>query len=447
MRNLFIVMLIVFCIGSYLNAQQTFSLKDGTVIRGEIINETSQEIIIKTLYGEITLNKSEIIDNQLEVRLKNGEKLTGSKISESEKQLALKTKFGNLIIDKSNILDIKEISKDDKTTVSNYARRPYSLSDMLFGTAVSSNYIKSSKNKKFVLGEENLIDTFFDPTANILDEGILYLSGLSFAFGVTKNLQVSSRWSDYFRGNFNIRPKYQIFKEGNWERESALSIGGHFHTFWQPNKVVWQSGRVVVCEEYDESSSVYYNNSDDNCNSNQQVEKYFGGYFPIGSEVLGNLDYFSDRSITFNDSEDLDMMFELFSAYTFSKSRAGMRGRIAATFGGSIQIPINYDVYPYRLFTSLDIDLTPQLKLISEAFYDPFYLDINNRESKEDCFFLGCLAKENYTYQIDDNPVTESNFSSIRPIHFDFGFMYAVNENFRIGIHNQPYIIAFYWKF
>ena len=30
---------------------------------------------------------------------------------------------------------------------------------------------------------------------------------------------------------------------------------------------------------------------------------------------------------------------------------------------------------------------------------------------------------------------------------FDFGFMYAMNENFRIGIHfNQPYI-DFYWEF
>ena len=60
------------------------------------------------------------------------------------------------------------------------------------------------------------------------------------------------------------------------------------------------------------------------------------------------------------------------------------------------------------------------------------------------------LAYKNLTYKISetaDGYITEDDFATIRPIHFDFGFMYAVNEHFRIGIHNQPYIVAFYWKF
>ena len=38
-----------------------------------------------------------------------------------------------------------------------------------------------------------------------------------------------------------------VFQKGNWEKESALAIGGHFHTYWQPNKVVWQTDTASVC--------------------------------------------------------------------------------------------------------------------------------------------------------------------------------------------------------
>jgi hypothetical protein len=35
----------------------------------------------------------------------------------------------------------------------------------------------------------------------------------------------------------------------------------------------------------------------------------------------------------------------------------------------------------------------------------------------------------------------------ISDIDFDFGFIYAYNEKFRIGIHFQRPFIAFYYKF
>ena len=118
-----------------------------------------------------------------------------------------------------------------------------------------------------------------------------------------------------------------------------------------------------------------------------------------------------------------------------------MRGRVSNTVGALLQIPFNHDTYPYRIYWGLDVDITPQLKMIGEAFYDPFFLDLSQR-THHDGPFSG-----NYTYKVKNIPVTEDDFKSIRPIHFDFGFIYAVNENFRFGIHTQPYIIAFYWKF
>ena len=437
----FIFIGILFC-------QDNFLLIDGTVIKGTTISETDSSITIKTNYGEMLINKNDLVQLEYEVELNSGEKFKGLKISDTQTEIVIKNSMGELKIKKSDILDIKEVNKvtqssSNRSSKQQGYRRSYSLADMLFGSAGRTKF---NKDAKFALGEEKLIDTFFDPRAEVLDDGTLYLSGLSFAFGVSEKFQISSRWADYFWGNFNIRPKYQIFKKGNWERESALAIGGHFHTFWEPDKVVWKTGTVEICENTNEYDS--WTNCSDSNTINKTVN--YGGYFPMGASIAGATDYNNNNPLDISYTDDLDMMFEFFTAYTFSKARAGMRGRISSTVGALIQIPLGYDKYPYRLFGSIDIDVTPQLKLIGEAFYDPFFLDLNNRTDNDDCFLFDCMFAEHWTYKVSndlDQKITEDQFNTIRPIHFDFGFMYAVNENFRIGIHNQPYILAFYWKF
>ena len=46
--------------------------------------------------------------------------------------------------------------------------------------------------------------------------------------------------------------------------------------------------------------------------------------------------------------------------------------------------------------------------------------------------------------EMSDTPVEKPN--DYNPLHLDFGFMYAVNESFRFGIHFQQPFVAFYWK-
>ena len=430
--------------------EQTFKLKDGTIIRGTVLEQNSEIVIVQASYGKITIEKTQIVQKEFEVTLKSGEILKGLKVSETDDEIILKTKLGDLNIMRSEILNLVEIGGIVKNPglSAEEVNLLYSSSspfDFLFGSK------KRLKNTEFALGEEKLIDTFFDPTGNVLEDGTLYLSGLSFAFGLSERLQISSRWADFFWGNFNIRPKYQIFKTGNWEKESALAVGGHFHTYWQPNKLTWQSGSVDVTEKEE-----VWNGNSHAVNETVHTVNY-GGYFPMGAIVEGNtIDIYSnchdcdeEGKLMVDETEDLDFMFEFFTAYTFSKARKGMKGRISSTVGALVQIPSGYDEYPYRLFGSLDLDITPQLKIIGEAFYDPFFIDLNNRQRDDDCDSPGeCFFGGNYVYETDEaSEIIQDDLKSIRPIHFDFGFMYAVNEHFRIGIHNQPYIIAFYWKF
>tara|TARA_B100001250_G_scaffold91081_2_gene75737 strand:+ start:376 stop:1695 length:1320 start_codon:yes stop_codon:yes gene_type:complete len=435
--SFFLVLILSF---NFLIAQdnQEFKLKDGTIINGIPVNEDEEQITVATKYGSVIIKKSELFKSTYEITLKDGDILTGVKLSETNLEIIIQSKLGKLKILKSDIVDMKEtIDANQVKAPKATNRRPYSLADVLFGSNTSTtNY--NTKNMEFALGEERLIDTFFDPTGYVLEEGTLYLSGFSYAFGVTEKLQISSRWIDYFWGNFNIRPKYRLFHKGNWEQESALSIGGHLHTYWQPNKVTFQSGELVYRREsYD---------FDLDSNIVTQEPKYFGGYFPIGSTIdksNNNTIWGDDNDYELNieSTDDLKYMMEFFTAYTFSKARKGMKGRISTTIGALIQIPDGDDM-PYRLFGSLDVDITSKLKMVGEVFYDPFFIDLVQRTN----FDIDGPFAQQAMYKISDTEVTKDSLIKNRPVHFDFGLMYAVNENFRFGIHTQAPIIAFYWK-
>ena len=430
-KSIYIIFLVTTVATLFSQDQKTFNLKDGTVINGTVIEETDTAITIKADYGVIKINKKDLVQKAYEIKLNSGEILSGTKLGETEETITLKTKLGTFDVQKSDILDIYETDKTSQLSEADryFLNKRSSTLDFLFGTSKTSG-----KDKEFSMGEERLIDTFFDPTAYVLDDGALYLSGLSFGFGLSDKLMVTTQWSAFFWGDFNLRSKYMLYQKGNWEKESALAIGGHFHTYWQPDKVVWQEGIANICIED--------LNWDGDCNDeNESGERNFGGYFPIGATIEAHDNYYDDEDLLdVEGTEDLDIMVELFSAYTFSMARKGMRGRISNTVGALVQIPLNHDTYPYRIYWGLDVDITPQLKMLGEAFYDPFFLDISQRQHQDGPF------SEHYTYKVEADPVTKDDFKSNRPIHFDFGFIYAVNEHFRFGIHTQPYIIAFYWK-
>jgi len=461
MRSFYSILIII--ISSLFAQEQTFTLIDGTVIIGTIQDETDLTMQVQTKFGLVTINKSELIETQYEVKLKSGETLVGIKIGENPESIILKTIMGELTIQRSDIVNIQEAVQHTTSAATNTQeqyRRPYGLVDILFSGK------RIDKDTDFALGEEQLIDLFFDPTGYTLARSTLYLSGLSFGFGVTERFQITTKWGAFFYGNLNLRPKIQLFEIGNWENQHSFSVGAHYHTRWRPNKYEWKSGNVNTVDFTGE----FNNYGDTNCPSSEDycwkqtakadtVIKYWGGYYRIGENpsysdqtdntptgydpnAIVDAYYDHEPSVNYNEEEESESfieMIELFGAYTYSKARTGLRGRISHTLGGNMQY-FSLDDKPtvlYRTYYGLDMDINSKLKMIGELFYDPYFLELWQQFEYESYYW----SSEDFS----DTPINKPD--DYRPIHLDFGFIYALNESFRFGIHFQRPFIAFYWKF
>ena len=425
MKSILIILFSIVTLFAQSNDGQSFKLKDGTVINGTIIEETDLTFSVQTTFGVVTINKNELVQTQHEITLNTGEKLIGIKIGQNDESITLRTQLGDLTILRSNIKNIQEVGKviagESKTEKSkSQYRRPYSLQDFLFSGR------KIDRDTDFALGEEQLIDLFFDPTGYTLDAGTMYMSGLSFGFGVSDKLQITTKWGSFFWGNMNLRPKLQIFEKGNWENQSTLSVGLHFHQRWWPsNKYKWKSGNVNTTEGM----------------------KYWGGYYPVNEnpeyESSTSIDWTGEeyeylRRLDEHDEDAMLPMMEIFGAYTTSKAREGLRGRISHTVGGNLIFASGNDetMNYLRLYYGLDVDINSRIKMVGEIFYDPSYLELWQELKYVDNDEFGNLSS---------TTINEPN--DVTPIHLDFGFIYALNETFRFGIHFQKPFIAFYWKF
>ena len=274
MKYLITLLILANLIFSQSGENQSFKLKDGSVVVGTIQNETDTEIDILTKFGLVVINKSFLIQTKHKVKLNTGETFIGEIINENSETIILKTKMGELTLPNSDILNIEEIL-DPKEKQSG------GISSII-------------KDSEFALGEEQLTDLFFDPTGYTLNKGTFYLSGLSFGFGVSDKFDITTKWFNYFWGDLNFRPKYKLFEKGNWEKQQSLSIGAHFHAQDSPgNRYAWKQGEMNIYEYTGE-----YVTDADNCgtwdNGNakecwkqteprKQVTKYWGSLYKIGA--------------------------------------------------------------------------------------------------------------------------------------------------------------------
>ncbi len=371
---------------SFLSAQdsRTLTLKSGDKITGQVVSETETTItVINPLMGEMVINKSDLKQRLIEVKLNSGDIIKGTLISRGDTELLINTAFGDVSIPTDQVETINESG----VVVPTIRHTP-------FGTTVVSNEPTSDE---WFFSKERLMDVWFDPTGYTIGRNKLYLSGLSWGFGLSDKVQITSRWTNYFFQDFNIRPKVTFYKTGTIESETAAAVGFHLHTRGLPGKYKWVDDARRDYDDYGDNYS------------------FRGGYVRLGAE--------KDDDGWYDDwpGNGDKIWFDIFGAYTISKLRSAGDGRTNTTFGASATIYPGEDIAP-RLFVALDTDVTQNIKVMTEVFYDAYYPEIQNFDNEE---------KIN------------------TPFHFDIGFLtnrISFSENFWLGFHFQRPFVSFFWK-
>ena len=395
MNKLLIILLISISFNCYSEAEaeaeaeaEVYYLKSGDTIFGELINETKESITIQTNFGEITINKQDLQQDEIELLLKSGDRLSGLLIKQTTELIIIQTSFTTLTIHKTKI---KEIIFKDKM----------GLND------------KKSEDYRWYFSDEQLLDIWFDPTGMTLNRSEIYISGLSWAVGINDKLQLSSRWVNYFIGDLNIRPKYKIFESSNINSIKSFSIGAHIHTAGLPLKYEVRDVTMTDNEHNQVTGEVI------------QTESYIEEqWIRVGSTLEEDEeDESNDDQWNENPGESRELWGEVFASYSISNLRSTGQGRVNYTFGTSVTYFPDYELMP-RVFAALDFDILKNVKLMSEVFYDPHYVQLHLEWDDE------------YTDRI--------------PVFFDIGFitnMITKNENLWLGVHFQQPFLVLYYKF
>ncbi|NQU28522.1 MAG: hypothetical protein HQ528_09560, partial [Candidatus Marinimicrobia bacterium] len=353
--------LIIIILMSILNGQdiRTINLKSGERITGEIIatDTIKHTISIKTNYGILEINQDQINSEIVTIFLKSGDRLKGTVIAEDKLSIEIESKVGPLTLQKSIIENI------------------------------DYNLIKSTAGvieppKKYKLGMDRQIDVFYDPTGYTLKKGVLYISGLSWGFGLSDKLQVTSSWAGYFSGNFNLRPKLRILRVGTLDNEHVLALGAHFHSRATVNKYEWIEDSFLFAKgHYDNVSNEWIETGD--------TTLYYGGYERIGTIIdvpesdRRIIDQY-ETDLFWYDTEAPDPIayYEAFIAYTYSHARPGESGRISHTLGAIFGKHPDKSELMSRIYYGGAIDVRKNLIMNYELFYDPWYIEWWNRSEE-----------------------------------------------------------------
>ena len=337
------------------------------------------------------------------IQLKSGDKITGKVLTETDSSITIRTSFGEVIISKSAI-KLREITiffKDGSRLTgevllqtntqimvrTNLGALTVDLNTIDRTTESGETLPGTTDKEEFYYGEERLLDIFFDPTGYTLEKGSVYLSGLSWGVALTENIEVSSSYWRYFFADLNIRPKFQLYKGGTLDAEDAVSVGFHLHS-------AGPTGKFQYVEEKIANGYRYVNGI------SQQVYSIESNWKSVG------------------DFDDYYLWGELFFGYTKSFLKDDKHGRWGYHAGASVVLH-KIKSMP-RAWFAVENDISSRFKILGQVYLDldqPSYRERNKKESYGN------------------------------PINFDFGFVYAYSKNLRIGIHFEPYIILFYYKF
>ena len=374
--------------------KKRFHFKDGSISEGEIINVDNEVVTLSTESGEFKIPKTEFLAETAEITNKKGEKFVGNVLSEDEEEFKIRTQYGDATIHKKNI---EKMSR--------------------FHGGILDK--KTEARKKFYTGEAVLLSVFLDPTATPLSPNTFYISGMSLGYGLTDRFMLTTKYASNFNGDLNLHPKMRFYHKKSADSEKSMAFGLGFHRSYPIKSIIGKYSHAIKLP----------------------------GERTLNDSELELEDVMKPDSLL----PDNPMYAEAYLVFSSSRINPSGRGKVGWNLGAKVTNAFsNRDKYikeeyswdksfkvPFRLWASLDYDLRKDLKFVASMWADNGYKTLNAGTAFED--YIGSDGSQ--VLSIDSIRGKESL------VDFDFGILYAVNENFRIGVHFQQPFLDIYWEF
>ncbi|MAJ45042.1 MAG: hypothetical protein CMF96_09915 [Candidatus Marinimicrobia bacterium] len=393
-----------------------FYMIDGNVIDGTITSIEEGICSIQTIDGKLKIPINEILEETVDLLKKDGTRYKGPVIHETLEELVIKSKYGEVTVLKKNIKDLDRYQG---------------------GRLVP----KTEVTKKFYQGEAQLITVFLDPTGFPLEANAFYMSGLSVGYGFTERFMITTKFASNFAGDLNLHPKLRVFHQKTADTEQSLSLGIGLHRNFPKASILSKYSHYVnITRDGDLIGTLNeegFNYSDGD--NSYDIEE--------ASDIIGSKGVYAEAYIV----------------YTSRRKNPTGRGKVGWTLGAKITnsfillddlneiYPSEGDDYiftwsedrgkiPFRTWASFEYDLRKNLKFVGSTWMD------NGNKSKT----FGEVVSD-FTGDTSENGgssfILDSPNGKFTQFDFDFGFIYAVNDNFRVGVHFQQPYIDIYWKF
>ena len=390
--------------------KKLFHFRDGTVRDGEILTIEDGIAVLKTGSGSFNIPADQFLSETAEITNKKGELFKGVVIGETIEEFILRTNYGDAVVQKRDIRSMKRYH----------------------GGVLDR---KTEERRKFYQGEAQLISVFMDPTAFPLAGNTFYLSGLSIGYGLTDRFMITTKFGANFSGDLNLHPRMRFYHKKSAEKEVAATWGLGLHRAYSVNSIVGK---------YSHAININHLNSDDLTLTDSTV-------------ALHETEYDIEDVVKKN-QEDI-LYAEAYVVFSSRRVNTTGRGKVGWSAGAKVsnafvgrdewlktQINDSTNInwsdkgaykLPFRCWVSLEYDLRKNLKFVGSAWVDNGFKTMDLDQTLDDYFGEDGTP----SFSLD------SPRGTVSMIDFDFGVMYALNENFRVGVHFQQPYLDFYWEF
>lgn len=369
-----------------------FHLVDGSIYKGEIVNIVDGVCHIETIDGLLKIPSKDILEERAEVTKKDDSRYIGPVLSETTEEMVLRSKYGDVVISKRDVNEMNRYHGGERV--------PW-----------------EEEKKTFFRGEVVLTDIFMDPTAFPLEAHTFYVSGLSLGYGFTERFMVRTRFGSDLAGDLNMQPHLRFYHRQTGSKQMAAAVGAQVFNHHPMSSIVAKYSRYI--EDTIDTSTTK-------------------------GKTLDNMSGVSVDSVLNTDRSFYWEFYVVLSSRHALETRRGEVGwhvgfRTNSMLMNRPELKSGYiwqdaAKIPYRIWAGFEYDLTKNLKFAGLMWVDNGHRFRTFSQSWNDYFGSPLF-------------VLDAKGGTYRDVDFDFGFLYAVSETFRVGIHFQEPFLVFYWEF